>query len=724
MSRAPTTEDASAASLPRGFADAAAPPRDALLAAPVHTPRPSRLQRPLELGPKAAEGAAALGLSTVGQLLEHVPRARREARTVGALAPGETATVLVEVRSIAARPVRRRGMRPLVEATVADATGPMQATFFNQPWLVKRYGPGTRLVLHGKYEGRNRFRVSNHATTDEAAAGTEEVSHYAASEGLSSTQILALVAAERPALREVVDPLPARLRARLSLAERGAALEAMHFGDGPQVVERGRERLAFEELLLVQLALLARRAREDSGAAALALTAEPALTERWLSGGLPFALTADQLAAIATLRSELAGERPTQRLLMGEVGSGKTVVALYAMLRAVEHGHQAALMAPTETLAEQHFATIQRLLGEETVTLALLTGSTPAARRAELLARLHSGECSLIVGTHALIEEPVRFRSLAVAVVDEQHRFGVRQRTALHGKAPEGHAPHVLHMTATPIPRTLALCEYGDLDQTRLRERPVGRGPTATHLVAGARERARAYERIAEELRAGRQAFVVCPLVEAGELEEGIGAAAQARAATEEFERLRHGELRDFRLVLLHGQMGHREKQAAMAAFAAGDADVLVATTVIEVGIDVPNATVMMIENAERFGISQLHQLRGRVGRGEHESLCLLCGPKGSPRLTALAEHDDGFELAEIDLRLRKEGELVGTRQSGVGQFTLARMPEDEWLLLSARECAETLIADDPLLEWPEHVLLADRLAELYGEIDVHPIAA
>jgi ATP-dependent DNA helicase RecG len=381
-------------------------------------------------------------------------------------------------------------------------------------------------------------------------------------------------------------------------------------------------------------------------------------------------------------------------------------------------------MAPTETLAEQHFATIQQLLGGESVTLALLTGSTPAARRAELLARLASGECSLIVGTHALIEEAVRFRALAVAVVDEQHRFGVRQRTALHSKAPAGRAPHVLHMTATPIPRTLALCEYGDLDQTRLRERPLGRQPTATHVISGERERARAYERIAEEVRAGRQAFVVCPLVEAAEAEEGAAAATQARAATEEFERLRAGELRDFRLVLLHGQLAHREKQAAMAAFAAGEADVLVATTVIEVGIDVPNATVMLIENAERFGISQLHQLRGRVGRGEHASLCLLCGPKGSPRLTALARHDDGFELAEIDLRLRKEGELVGTRQSGIGQFQLARLPDDEWLLMRARESAEALIAVDPQLAAPEHALLADRLAELYGEIAAHPIAA
>jgi ATP-dependent DNA helicase RecG len=704
----------------------------ALLEAPVRTPRPSLLERPLKLHPKAAEGAAALGLETVGDLLEHVPRARREARTVAALSAGETATVIVEVRSIASRPVRRRGMRPLVEATVTDATGPMKATFFNQPWLVDRYRPGTRLVLHGKYGGRNSFRVATHATTEEAASGGDEVSHYAASEGLSSTQILALVSAERPALREVLDALPGRLRAQLKLAERGAALEAMHFGESAREAESGRERLAFEELLCTQLALLHRRASEDAGAPAFALDEPGELTARWLAGGLPFTLTGDQLAAIEVLREELASTRPAQRLLMGEVGSGKTVVALYAMLRAVEHGHQAALMAPTETLAEQHFATIQRLLGAETVTLGLLTGSTPAARRTQLLARLGSGECSLLVGTHALIEEPVGFRSLAVAIVDEQHRFGVRQRTALAAKAPPDRAPHALHLTATPIPRTLALCDYGDLDQTRLYERPQGRPPAKTHVISGERERERAYERIAEEIRAGRQAFVVCPLVVESELEEGgsggggggAGPAAQARAATAEFERLREGELRDFRLVLMHGQLAHREKQAAMAAFAAGEADVLVATTVIEVGIDVPNATVMLIENAERFGISQLHQLRGRVGRGGHESLCLLCGPKSSPRLSALAAHDDGFELAEIDLRLRKEGELVGTRQSGAGQFTFARLPDDEALLLQARECAEILISADPRLEAPEHVLLADRLAALHGEIEAHPIAA
>jgi ATP-dependent DNA helicase RecG len=562
--------------------------------------------------------------------------------------------------------------------------------------------------------------VQGHASTEEAGASGDEVSHYAATEGLSSTQILALVREIRGLFSDVIEPLPAQLRTAERLPGRGLALETMHFPSDEAAAEQARRRLALEELLLLQLALLQRRAKRNDTNEAIPLNAPAELTGRWLEGGLPFSLTGDQSAAIATLNEELAKVQPAQRLLMGEVGSGKTVVALYAMLRAVESGGQAALMAPTETLAEQHFETIQRLLGPEPVTLALLTGSTPVARRRQLLARLATGELGILVGTHALIEDPVVFDRLALAVVDEQHRFGVRQRAALDAKAPPGLAPHLLHMTATPIPRTLALARYGDLDQTRLRELPARRQPIETHVVSGERARARAYERIAEEVSAGRQAFVVCPLVEQSDEPD----AGDVRAATVEFERLRAGELRDFRLVLMHGQLAHRDKRAAMASFAAGEADVLVATTVIEVGIDVPNATVMLIENAERFGISQLHQLRGRVGRGEHAALCLLCGPKSSPRLTALAAHSDGFELAEIDLRQRKEGELIGTRQSGVGQFKFARLPEDEAALTSARWWAEQLLASDPRLEQAENALLADELADRHGEFAARPIIA
>jgi ATP-dependent DNA helicase RecG len=703
--------------VPTAFADLAELTAEELASAPVRYPRPQVLAEPLEVEPApGGEGAKTLGLNTVGDLLEHLPRDRGEFKTIAELQHGETATVVVEVRSISSRPVRRRGMRPLVEATVVDGTGPMKVTFFNQPWLANKYKPGTRLLLNGKFEGRNRFRVSTHAPTSEATAGHEGgVAQYPATKGLDSTRILALVSAHRDALVDVVEPLPARLRVEERLADRAAALTAMHFPRGS--AEPARRRLAFEELLLVQLALLRRRARRQAAGVASTLDGPRDLTARWIAEQLPFAPTDDQEQAMADVEADLATERPMQRLLMGEVGSGKTVVALFALLRAVEHGRQGALMAPTETLAEQHFATLQSLLGVENVPMALLTGSTPTARRADALGKLASGELALIVGTHALIEEPVRFRDLAVAVVDEQHRFGVNQRRALDRKAPAGLTPHVLHMTATPIPRTLALTAYGDLDDTVLRELPAGRQPIETFVAGGERERERAYERIREELRAGRQAFVVCPLVEESEL-------LQARAATAEYERLARTEFKDFRVVLLHGQMRPREKHEAMAAFAAGGADVLVATSVIEVGIDVPNATVMLVEDAERYGISQLHQLRGRIGRGEHPSVCLLFGAKDSARLRALADHRDGFQLAEIDLELRGEGELIGLRQSGLQSYRVARLPDDADLLDRARVVGAELLAADPELSEPEHVLLDDALHARFGAEALEPIPA
>ena len=683
----------------------------------TRTPRPSALAAPLTLShEKAAKGAEALGLKTIGDLLEHLPRDRREARTIAALVPGEAATVVVVVRSITSRPVRRRGMKPLVEATVADETGVMKVAFFNQPWLRGKYPEGTRLVLHGVSEARNRFRVQQHAPTDDVAGGAEGsdgVAHYPATDGLSSTQILSLVRAHAAAVVDVVEPLPARLRVVERLAPRAEALWAAHFGDQ----EAGRRRLAFEELLLLQLALLRRRALRREVSSAEPLDPPGGLTRAWLTDSLPFTPTHDQRAAMAAVDADLAQPRPMQRLLMGEVGTGKTTVALYAMLRAVESGAQAALMAPTETLAEQHFATLQRLMPGGLLPVALLTGSTPAARRTDLLGKLASGELKVLVGTHALIEGPVAFDRLAVAVVDEQHRFGVNQRRALDRKAADGLAPHVLHMTATPIPRTLALTAYGDLDVTALRELPAGRKPIVTHVASSERERSRAYERMREELRAGRQAFVVCPLVEESEL-------LAARAATAEYERLRRTELRDFRVELLHGQLNARQKGAAMASFAGGGADVLVATTVIEVGIDVPNASVMLVENAERYGISQLHQLRGRIGRGGHDSLCLLFGPKESARLRALAEHSDGFALAEIDLGLRGEGEMLGVRQSGLAQFRTARLPEDAELLERARMRARLLLDADPDLAEPEHALLADALTHAFGPEALEPIPA
>ena len=681
---------------------------------PPRYPRPQRWSAPLELKPaRAAEAASKLGLETVGDLLEHLPRDRAAARTVAGLAPGEIATVVVEVKSISSRPVRRRGMRPLVEAVVADETGPMKATFFNQPWLERRYPTGTRLMLQGKFEGRNAFRVQAHAPTADAAGADGEVATYPATEGLSSTQILATLREQRAVAAHAIEPLPARMRAEEALPDRAAALLAAHFGDH----ETGRRRLAFEELLLLQVALLRRRAERRASARATPLPAPAELTARWLATGLPFSLTRDQEAAMAAIDADLMSERPMQRLLMGEVGSGKTVVALYAMLRAVGSGRQAALMAPTEVLAEQHFATLQALMPAELLQIGLLTGSTGASRRSDLLGKLASGELKLLVGTHALIEQAVVFDELGVVVVDEQHRFGVNQRRALDAKARPGVTAHVLHMTATPIPRTMALTAYGDLDVTVLRELPAGRRPIETHVASTEAERRRAYERMREELRAGRQAFVVCPLVEESE-------ALQARAATAEYERLAADELAEFRLALLHGQMPAREKQAAMKSFASGAADVLVATTVIEVGIDVPNASVMLIEDAERYGISQLHQLRGRIGRGPHPSLCLLFGARESARLRALAQHRDGFKLAEIDLELRGEGEMLGTRQSGVAQFRFAHMPADAELLERARLQAARVLEADPQLVDPVHGLLALALRSSFGADVSEPIPA
>ncbi len=726
----------------RAFASTDGLTRQELIDAPVGWPRPSRLLTALEPpAKKMAAGMRALGLLTVGDLLEHLPSDSREARTVGALRAGEQATVAVQVRTISARSVRSRRMRPLVEATVFDATATMRATFFNQPWLVERYPPGTRLMLHGKADGRGGFGVSHHALAGEADGAGEPgderiegdaVAHYPAAEGVTSTQILTLVRGARRALADVVEALPAAARVADGLPDRPTALAAMHFARAPQEAEAGRQRLAYEELLLTQLLFLRRRAIRAARTGAHVLDQQATLSERWLRECLPFALTGDQRAAIDAISEDLTREAAMQRLLMGEVGSGKTVVALHAMLRAVEHGRQAALMAPTETLAEQHFATIQRLLGAESVTAALLSGSTPARRRADTLAKLSSGELSLIVGTHALIEPDVEFRELAVVVIDEQHRFGVRQRAALEEREP-AHPPHTLHMTATPIPRTLALARYGDLDTTALHELPQGRQPVDTRLVSGESERASAYEHLRAQLKAGRQAFVVCPLIEEPEpLAAGDGTPAGGgdasrvglRAATAELARLRDGELKGFELALLHGGMRPREKQEAMAAFASGSADVLVATTVIEVGIDVPNATVMLIENAERFGISQLHQLRGRVGRGEHRSSCFLVGPP-TPRLRALAEHTDGFRLAEIDLELRSEGELTGTRQSGFGHFRVACMPDDTPLLELARERAQAIFAADPELRSPEHALLATALEQMLGgEESLQPIPA
>jgi ATP-dependent DNA helicase RecG len=656
-------------------------------------PEPSRLAEEVTLPGKAGKALEALGIETVGDLIEHLPRehVEREGRKVADLRPGERAAVAAVVRSVSVRPMRRRRQKR-VDVRVADDTGPMLATFFNRPWVANQLSEGAEVLLYGTRKDRNQFWVDEFELLagGPGAPGTGRVPLYPATAGIAAQQLRQLVWERRGFFRHVVDPLPADVRVAERLADRPAALLGVHFPDDEREEGEARRRLAFEELLLLQLALAGRRRARGEGRRAPALEPHGELTEPWVRS-LPFSLTGDQRAAVAVIERDLDSERPMQRLLMGEVGSGKTVVAVHAMLRAVENGCQAALMAPTETLAEQHHATLDRLLGGM-VPVELLTGSTTAARRRDLLARLASGQLGLVVGTHALIEAAVEFRDLAVCVVDEQHRFGVRQRAALDAKASEGLVPHTLHMTATPIPRTLSLTAYGDLDASVLRELPAGRRPVETYVVDGAPARRRAYERIREEIAKGRQCFVVCPLVEESE-------ALQARAATVEFERLRETEFRDQRVELIHGQMPHGDKQAAMEAFAAGEADVLVATSVIEVGIDVPNASVMLIEAAERYGLSQLHQLRGRVGRGEHPSLCILFGDPTLPRLEAIASDRDGFALAEIDLQIRGAGEVLGTRQHGMPEFRVARLPEDAELQERAKDWADRLAdAEDPLL--------------------------
>lgn len=683
-------------------------------------PRPSRWADPVSVrGKKATAALETLGIATYGDLIEHLPhshRDQRDLRRVADLAIGEDATVAASVRSIEVRPMRNRRQK-LVRAQVYDETGPMVATWFNQPWVADRLHPGSLVLLHGRLRKGADFQVKSW----EAVTAGESPVHtfglipvHPASDGISAERLRSLAWEAYPRMLAAVEPLPGRLRAAERLTDRPAALAAAHFPDSEEQEEGARHRLAFEELLLFQLAVQGRRRRRRESRRATPLAALGSVTDAWRVT-LPFELTGDQVRACAEIDADVGRERPMQRLLMGEVGSGKTVVALHAMLRALENDGQAVLMAPTETLAEQHHRTLDRLLGGVT-PVELLTGSTPAARRRDLLARLASGELGLVVGTHALIEDPVAFRTLALTVVDEQHRFGVRQRAALEAKAPAGLVPHTLHMTATPIPRTLSLTAYGDLDATALRELPQGRQPVETHVVDGERARQRAYERIREEIAAGRQCFVVCPLVEESE-------ALQATAATAEFERLRTTEFRDQRVALIHGQMPSKAKAAAMDAFAAGESDVLVATSVIEVGIDVPNATVMMIEAAERYGLSQLHQLRGRVGRGEHASLCILVGDPRLRRLEAIAKERDGFRLAEVDLELRGAGDVLGTRQHGLPEFRVAQLPEDVEVLGRARRHADDILARDPELTDPEHVPLREAVVARFGS-EMDPIRA
>jgi ATP-dependent DNA helicase RecG len=685
--------------LPAGFAGVDPPdawPR------PRSAPCPSRLAAPVEtlsgVGPALARRLARIGLERVGDLLWQRPRRYEEpvpTKRICDLFGDEEAALEVEVRSVSSR---RRGRLTILTARVADETGEIKATWFNQPWLESKLVPGTRLRLRGR---ANRFGFGVSAYDLDGEAETADFAPvYPASEDLSQKRLRELRAQALPLVRDAGEPLQASLRAEEGLPLRADALAVLHRPRGLEEAETGRRRLAFEELLVLQLAL-ARTAAERAQASAEPLAPAGELVARYRAS-LPFTLTGDQERAIVEIDRDLERPTPMRRLLQGEVGSGKTVVALYALLRGVESGRQSALMAPTETLAEQHFLTVSELCEPLGVRVSLLTSSLRAREHAAVRQLIVSGDAQIVVGTHALIQEEVDFRDLAVAVVDEQHRFGVGQRSALV----EGRSPHVLHLTATPIPRTLALTLFGDLEVSELALPPANRKPVVTAWVTEDKS-SEAYRRLRRHLDAGRQAYVVCPLIEATE-------ARVARAAEEEAERLRCGELRGYRVGCLHGRLRTSDRRALMASFKAGELDVLVATTVIEVGVDVPNATIMIVQEADRFGLAQLHQLRGRVGRGAEQSYCLLVSrpreelTEGAvERLEAMVETTDGFELAERDLEIRGEGQLLGARQSGLSDLRFVRLRRDRPLLEHAREIARSL---------PGEGLLAEEVDRLLGE--------
>jgi ATP-dependent DNA helicase RecG len=666
---------------------------------PRSFPRAEALERPLEslpgVGPAIRKRLAKLGLETVGDLLAHRPfryeRPVDEVR-IADLHGEEEVAIAGEILSVRSR---RRGRLQMLTARISDGSAAVSATWFNQPWLERQLQPGTHVRLRGR-QGRYGFDVRSHDLGD-ASATADFAPVYPASEEITPKKLRELVEAALPP--SVLDPLPAALLQQERLPQRGDALWALHRPRSLEEAEAGRRRLAFDELLVLQIGIARRRhEREDEVAPALG---EPGELVARYRDVLPFPLTDHQERAIRDLDADLERAAPMQRLLQGDVGSGKTVVALYALLRAVENGRQGALMAPTETLAEQHFLTLEAVCRELGVTCGLLTNSVPKRERERAVA------ADVVVGTHALIQEGVDLTNVAVAVVDEQHRFGVEQRRALAGTR----SPHVLHMTATPIPRTLALTVYGDLAVSEIAEPPANRKPIVTAWVT-AEKSSEAYSRLRRHLDDRRQAYVVCPLIEESETN-------QARAAEAEADRLRRAELRGYRVGLLHGRLRPAERRELMARFKAAELDVLVATTVIEVGVDVPNATIMIVQEADRFGLAQLHQLRGRVGRGAEQSYCLLISRQrdeltetAAARLEALVRTTDGFELAEVDLDIRGGGQLLGTRQSGLSDLRFARLREDRPLLERARAAADELAdAAGPLADEVDRAFAAADLS-------------
>jgi ATP-dependent DNA helicase RecG len=663
------------------------------------------------VGPRRAESLARLGVRTVGDLLYHAPHRYIDATTLTPFARarvGEEVTGVGRVLSTGILPTRR-GLR-VFRALLQDDSGKLECAWPGQPFLERQIVPGQVLLVTGPvryYHGRQLVPREFLVLADESEAAPERgliLPVYPATEGLSHKQIRGLLQQHLDALLSlVVDPHPAALRTATGVPDLKAALVAVHRPSSLEEAEAGRRRLAFDEFFDQQLVQARARVLAKRARAGIRFELKKELPTQ-LKTHLPFELTGDQRKAIKEITDDMIAPERMHRLLMGDVGTGKTVVALFAMLLAVDNGYQAAIMAPTELLAEQHLVTLTRLLEPLSIRPELLVGRGTAAEKSAVRERIATGSARIIVGTHALIQESVRFRRLGLVVIDEQHRFGVEQRAALAAK---GDAPDVLLLTATPIPRSMALTLYGDLDVTTLVQRPPGRGTIKTAL-RGEAARARIYEFIRGECAAGRQVYVLYPVIEESEK-------VDLKAATTMAERLAK-VFKEFRVGLVHGRLKPDERDAVMRAFRDNLVSVLVATSVIEVGIDVPNASVMLIEHAERFGLAQLHQLRGRVGRGTAASHCILLSDAqgAAERLRQFTTTDDGFKIAELDLALRGMGELAGARQSGGVSLRFANFSTDLDLLEIARKHASAMIARDPALERPEHAVYRESIVQRY----------
>ncbi len=665
------------------------------------------------VGPARAEGLKRLGIVTAGDLLYHIPHRYEDASTVSpirSLETGMQGTVIGTVISKGVLPTRK-GLR-IFQAVLKDDTGMIEVSWPGQPYLDRTIDKGDVLLVSGSvrfFHGRQLQprEYINLGEEDEGTAQGRVLSVYPATEGLSFKVIRGIIDAHLDLLLPLVtEYLPRDVLRGAAVPSIGDALRMVHRPTSLAEALEGRSRLAFEELLFVQLLQQRAKALARETRRGIQFTNKRELTTR-LKESLPFQLTGAQMRVVREIFADMCSERRMQRLLQGDVGSGKTVVALFAAMLAMENGYQAAIMAPTELLAEQHFRSMSAMLKPLDIEPILLTGSIKAKARREIASRLGEATPALVVGTHALVQQATEFSNLGLAVVDEQHRFGVEQRKALGAK---GESPDVLLMTATPIPRSLALTLYGDLDLSILDERPPGR-QTITTALRPESARARVLEFVDKELDKGRQAYIVYPVIEESEKTD-------LKAATTEFEILKDGAFKARRVALLHGRLPNDEKDTIMRRFRDGDIDVLVATTVVEVGIDVANATVMLIEHPERFGLSQLHQLRGRVGRGAEASFCVLLGsvsPEVKQRLDVFVGSDDGFDIAREDLRLRGMGDLFGERQSGVATFRVADPLRDELLNEQAREAADRLLADDPQLDSPKNAPLRQVMGERYA---------